>query len=171
MQQLSHVSNPKLAGQEPHSPHVDVGCTCAHGCACNQAALHQLVGVMAHDLPVLAGAWLGLICIHHHIRGPAIRRLQVQPVSRRSSPHLQQVSLSEACLGHEAPLEARGEAGAATASEARSLDLAQDPVCALDDQVLGAIPVASAHGTLHAPSGISTCTCSFMHKPWQDSVP
>ena len=40
------------------SPHVDVGSASAHGCAGDQAALHQLVGVVAHDLPVLAGAGL-----------------------------------------------------------------------------------------------------------------
>lgn len=49
---------------------VDVGSPGSHGPASYQAAFHQLVRVMAHDLSVLAGAWLPLISIHHQILGP-----------------------------------------------------------------------------------------------------
>lgn len=49
---------------------VDVGSPGAHGPASHQAALHQLMRVMAHDLSVLAGSWLPLISIHHQILGP-----------------------------------------------------------------------------------------------------
>lgn len=49
---------------------VDVGSPGAHGPASNQAALHQLMRVMAHDLSVLTGSWLPLVSIHHQILGP-----------------------------------------------------------------------------------------------------
>ena len=52
-------------------------------------------------------------------------------------------------LGHEAPFEAGGEAGAAAAAQARLLDLVHDPVGAFGHQILGAEPVASSLGTLH----------------------
>ena len=52
------------------SPDVDVGGTGPHGLARHQAALHQFVGVVAHDLPVLAGARFTLISVDHQILGP-----------------------------------------------------------------------------------------------------
>jgi hypothetical protein len=43
-------------------------------------------------------------------------------------------------LIHQAPLEPRGEAGAATATETRVLDGLDDPGVALVDDALGAVP-------------------------------
>lgn len=37
---------------------VDVSSTGTHGKAGQQTALYELVGVLAHDLSVLAGAWI-----------------------------------------------------------------------------------------------------------------
>ena len=55
---------------------------------------YQLVRVVAHDLSVLAGAGLALVGVDDEVLGPAVVRLV-----------------------HEAPLHARGEAGAAAATE------------------------------------------------------
>lgn len=49
---------------------VDIGSPGAHGPASHQAAFHQLVRVMAHDLSVLTGAGLALVSIHHQVLGP-----------------------------------------------------------------------------------------------------
>lgn len=49
-------------------------------------------------------------------------------------------------LGHEAPLEARRETGTTTATEAGDLDLIDDPVAALVEDVLGAVPVTLRGG-------------------------
>ena len=43
---------------------------------------------------------------------------------------------------HEAPLETGRETGAAAAAEARLFDLVEDPVGALEDNLLGLVPVA-----------------------------
>ncbi len=74
---------------------------------------------MAHDLPVLAGARLALVGIDHQVLGPAVRRLR-----------------------HEGPLQAGGKAGAAAASQATGLDLVDDPLAALEDDLLRFVPVA-----------------------------
>lgn len=58
------------------SSDVDVGGAGAHGTAGHQAALHQLVGVVAHDLPVLAGARFPLVRVHHQVFGPVGKRRQ-----------------------------------------------------------------------------------------------
>lgn len=57
---------------------VDVGSTGTHGPAPHQAAFNQLVRIVAHDLPVLAGAWLPLISVHHQILGPVKARRSVR---------------------------------------------------------------------------------------------
>lgn len=55
------------------APDVDVGSACSHGAACHQAALHQLVWVVAHDLAVLARARLALISIHYQVLWSTVR--------------------------------------------------------------------------------------------------
>ncbi len=106
---------------------VDVGGMGVHGEAGHQAALDQLVRVEAHDLAILAGAGLAFVGVHHQIMRPV------------------------AFLGHEGPLHAGGEAGAATAAQARGLHLVDDPVAALFQDRLGVVPVAARAGTGQAP--------------------
>ena len=67
LQQTSRSPCWPSGSRRPAPPDVDVGGPSPHGCAGNEAPLHQLVGVMAHDLTVLAGAWLRLICVDHQI--------------------------------------------------------------------------------------------------------
>lgn len=55
------------------SSNINVGSTCTHGTSSYQAALHQLVWVIPHDLPVLTGAGLSLVRIHHQILWPEWR--------------------------------------------------------------------------------------------------
>ena len=107
---------------------VDVGGPGAHGEAGEEAALDELVRVLPHDLPVLAGARLGLVGVDDQEGRPAV-----------------------GLLGHEGPLEAGGEAGAAPAAEAGVLDLLDDPVGALPHDLLGHLVVAALEGVLEAP--------------------
>lgn len=51
-------------------------------------------------------------------------------------------------LGHEGPLEACGEAGAAAAADAAGLDLRDDPLGAFANQVGSAVPVSPLLSTL-----------------------
>lgn len=44
--------------------------TGAHGPSGDQATLDELVGVLPHDLTILAGSGLTLIGIHHKVLGP-----------------------------------------------------------------------------------------------------
>ena len=99
---------------------VDVGGVRAHGDAGEQAALDQLVRLVPHDLPVLAGAGLALVGVDHQV---------VRPLA-----HL---------LRHERPLHAGDEAGAAAAAQTGLAHFVDDPVATLGDQVLGAVPVAA----------------------------
>lgn len=46
-----------------------VTCPGSHGAAGHQTALEQRVGVVTHDLPVLARAWLTLVSVHHQVLG------------------------------------------------------------------------------------------------------
>src|SRR5215217_1455039 len=95
--------------------HVDEGKVRIHGAGCQQAPLDQMVRIVAQDLAVLARAGLGFVGVDEEIMRAAI-----------------------ADLGHEAPLEAGGEASAATAAQTRTLDLIGDPITAGIDEFLGA---------------------------------
>lgn len=52
------------------SSDVDVSSTRSHGPTSDQAAFHQLVWIIPHDLSVLAGARLSLICVYYQILWP-----------------------------------------------------------------------------------------------------
>lgn len=60
------------------APDVDVCGAGAHGHTRDQAALDQLVGVVAHDFAVLARPRLTLISVHHQVGWAAIRYLHSQ---------------------------------------------------------------------------------------------
>src|SRR5690606_25068457 len=89
------------------------------------ATLHEGVRIVAHDLPVLASARLGLVGVDDKIMRTAI-----------------------AFLGHEGPLEARREAGPAAASQTGGLHLAQDPIAPLVENGLRPVPMAAGHRAL-----------------------
>ena len=80
-----------LALADELAAHVDVAGVRAHGEGGEQRALDQQVRIVPHDLAVLAGAGLALVGIDDEVGGPRI------------------------ALGHERPLEAGREAGAAAA--------------------------------------------------------
>ena len=73
---------------------VDIASRAPHGDAGDQAAFDQFMGIVAHDLPVFAGAGLALIGIDHQIDGATI-----------------------AFLGHEGPFETGWKTGPTAASE------------------------------------------------------
>ena len=108
--------------------HIDVGGMGAHGEGGQKAALDQMMGVVAQDLAVLAGARLGLVGIDHQIMGPSV-----------------------VFLGHEGPFQTGRKTGAATAAQARFLHLLDNPVAALVDDRLGVVPRAACPGTGKRP--------------------
>ena len=116
-----------LALADELAAHVDVAGVCAHGEGGDERAFDQEMGIVPHDLAVFAGAGLGLVRIDDEIGGPGI------------------------ALGHERPLEAGGEAGAAASAQAGVAHLGDDPVVALVDQPLGAVPGATRLGAGEPP--------------------
>src|SRR5690606_2951993 len=94
----------------------------AHGKTSQQAALDQRVRIVTQNVAVLTGAGLGFVGIDNEIARTAI-----------------------ADLGHERPFHACREARAATAAQSRRLHLVDDPVTALFDDALGAIPATARH--------------------------
>ena len=51
-------------------------------------------------------------------------------------------------LGHEAPLQPAGEPSTAAAAQPRLLHLIDDPVRALEHEILGSVPIPSLLGAL-----------------------
>src|SRR5262245_4721550 len=84
--------------------------------------------VVAHDLAVLAGAGLGFIGVDHEIMRPTV-----------------------GLLGHERPFESGRKAGAAAPAQPRGLHLVDDPIAALLEDGLGAVPGAARAGAREAP--------------------
>ncbi len=108
--------------------YIDVTGVGAHGEAADQAAFQKLVRLVAQDLAVLAGARLAFVGVDHQIM-------------RASVVHLR----------HERPFEAGEEAGAAAPAHPRFLDLVHDPLAALCQDRLGAVPVAACPRALEPP--------------------
>ena len=119
-----------LALADELAAHIDVAGMRAHREAREQAALDQEMRVVPHDLAVLAGAGLGLVGIDHEIARPAVLGF----------------------LRHERPFQAGREARAAAAAQARGLHLVDDPVAALVDDRLGAVPGAALCARLRGPN-------------------
>ena len=118
-----------LALADELAANIDVGDMRAHGEGGEQRALDQQLRIVAHDVPVLAGAGLGLIGIDHEIvRAPV------------------------GLLRHERPFEASGESGAAAAPQARGLDLVDDRFVTALDHRLGAVPGAAGARGLEPPA-------------------
>ena len=109
---------------------VDIGNVCAHGPPGEQAPLDQVVRVVTQDLAVLAGAGLGLVGIDEELARTAV---------------------IDAFLGHEGPFQRGRETGAAAATQARALDLVDDPVATVVDELLGVHPAAARLGAFEAP--------------------
>src|SRR5487761_633037 len=105
---------------------IDVAVMRAHADASEDAAFDQLMRVVTHDVTVLAGAGLALVGVDDEI-GRAVARFR-----------------------HERPFEARREPRSASPAQARGLDLVGDPIAALGDQILGAIPIAALARALGA---------------------
>ena len=94
----------------------------AHGVAADGHALDDRVGVVAENFPIVAGARLALVGI------------------------ADKVLLDVLVAGHEAPLQARGEPGAAAAAQPRGLDLVDDRLprpAALEHLLPGPVPALS----------------------------
>merc|ERR1719295_45124 len=107
---------------------VNVCGPCAHGTSCDQASFNQLVGVVTHNLSVLASSWLSFVCVNDEVLWSAV-----------------------VWLVHEGPLHARGEAGAAPTPQTAHFDLVDDPVGALVHDLLSLVPVTPLHGSFESP--------------------
>lgn len=100
----------------------------AHGETGDHAAFDQRMRIVAQDFAVLAGAGFGFVGVDDEVMRTAVIFLR-----------------------HEGPFETRREASAAATAKAGSLHLVDDPVTALFDDLLGAVPVAARH---HALQGL-----------------
>ena len=100
--------------------HINIGGVAGHAHAGDQAAFHQQMRIMAHDLAVFARAGFGFVGIHNKIM--------------RALAHN---------LGHEAPFETCREASATTATQARGFNLVHNPIATLVDEGLGIKPRAT----------------------------
>src|ERR1700733_12942652 len=118
-----------LALADKFAAHVDITGMRIHREARDQAAFDQQMRVMPHDLAVLAGAGLGLVGIDHEIAREAVGRL----------------------LGHEQPFPPGRKPRPAASAQPRSLHLGYDPVAALVDDRLGAVPGATATRAFETP--------------------
>ena len=118
---LLHRLLERVALRDVFAANIDIALVGAHRAARHHAAFNQQVRIMAHDLAILAGAGLGLVGVDDQIV--------------RTITHF---------LGHEGPLQAGGEAGAAAPAQARRLDLVAQPVGALIKHFLRQVPRAPA---------------------------
>ena len=118
-----------LAFPNEFATDIDVAGVRAHREAREQAALDQEMRIVPHNLAVLAGAGLGFIGIDHEIARPSVGRF----------------------FRHERPFQTRRKARPAPAAQAGGLHLADDPVAALVDDRLGAVPGATPARAFEAP--------------------
>ena len=118
-----------LALPDEFAAHVNVAGVGPHREAREQAALHQKMRIVPHDLAVLAGAGLGLVGIDDEIARPAVGRF----------------------LGHERPFQPGRKACSAASAQARGLHLVDDPVAALVDDCLGTVPGPAPARAFEAP--------------------
>ena len=85
---------------------VNVGGSAVHGTASDQTSFEQLVGVLAHNLTILAGSGFTLIGVDYQVAGLVV----LVPVLEV----------------HEGPLHTRGETSATTSTETGGLDFRDD---------------------------------------------
>src|SRR6185295_3590870 len=107
---------------------VDDAVVRADGVAGQQAAFDQQVGIVLHDLPVLAGARLALVGVDHQV---------VRPLAL--------------LLGHEGPLQAGGESRPAPPAQSGVLDLVAHPLGRHGQHVGRAVPGAAPARALQPP--------------------
>lgn len=119
--------------------YVDVSGAGAHGETDHQGPFDQFVRVIAEDLAILAGAWLGLIRIDDQVGGTAIGVL----------------------FGHEGIFQSGGKTGAATAAQPGLFNFVDDPIGTHREYVFGLVPVSSLHGTLDAKVAIAIYICKY----------
>jgi hypothetical protein len=117
-----------LALADVFAAQVDIALTGAHGEGRDQATLDQQVRIVAHDVPVLAGARLGFIRINDEI---------VRPLAY--------------LLRHEGPFQAGGKPRPAAPAQAGSLHLLADPFRAEGHELARGVPCAAGARLLHAP--------------------
>src|SRR5690606_39278481 len=116
---LLHSLLETLALADEFAADIDIGDVRPHGPTGQQAALHQMMRIVAQDFPVLTGAGLGFVGVDQKLAGAAV---------------------AGALLGHEGPFERGGGAGAAPAAQPRCLNLADDPIASGVGEFPGTTP-------------------------------
>ena len=101
---------------------IDISGMRAHRERGDQAAFNQRVGIMAHDLPVLAGAGFGFVGVDDKVGRAPI-----------------------AFLRHERPFQTGGKARPTASTQAAVFHLLNDRVAAAADDLSGAVPMAAGH--------------------------
>src|SRR5258706_655891 len=107
---------------------IDVTGMSSHREGCDEAAFDKKVRIMPHDIPILAGAGLGLVCIDDEVMRPLL--------------HL---------LRHEGPFESGRKSGTAAPAQAGLLDDIDDRFRTLLDDRLGTVPLAALLRGLESP--------------------
>lgn len=159
---------------------VDVGGRGVHGAARNEAALDELVRVLAHNLTILACSRLTLIGVDNEVSwfGVLIPVLEVHERLEEVRPYVSPAN----CFGtasssrtkeHTYPFQTRGETSTTSTPQSRSLNLRDNlqhtqhpsahyidhspnpmayshPIMSLQDNLLGLMPIARLHRILQA---------------------
>src|SRR5579883_1234268 len=118
-----------FALQNEFAADIDVAGVNAHGAGRDQAALDEKMRIVAHDLAIFAGAWLGFVGVDDEIMRP----------------------LGVDILRHERPFKAGRKAGAAASALARSFHFGDQPVPALVENGFGVVPAAAGARAVEAP--------------------
>lgn len=111
------------------SANVNVSCAGIHGATSDETAFDELVRISTQNLTVLAGTRFTLVGVHDEI-----------PWSRVLLP---------TWLVHETPLETTGKASTTTPTQARVFHCLDDPRVALEENVLGSVPITAGQSTLN----------------------
>ena len=117
----------RLALADELATDIDIAGMGAHRERGDQAAFDQRMRVVAHDVAILAGARLGLVCIDDEIMRPFLHFFR-----------------------HEGPLQAGGKSGAAASAQARLLHDVDDDIGPQIDDGLGVVPLAALLRRLEA---------------------
>ena len=100
------------------SSDVNICCSSTHGSSSDQTTFDQLVGIMSHDLPILACSRLTFVGIHNQVLRPSIRG-----------------------FSHETPLESWRKSGSTSSPKTWILHFLDDPICSFQEYFLRFVPI------------------------------
>src|SRR6516164_5493093 len=113
------------------TPNINVAIMHPHPGRGQQAPFYELMRFVAQDVAIFARAWFAFISIDDEIGRPV------------------------ALFRHKRPLQAGRKAGPAAPAQPRFFDLLDDPLTALQNEVLGAVPIAASPGPVEPPVALA----------------